>query len=127
MPHGCLTDASRDFLEGATNPPLERWLRCFGYLAVGDDHVVVSWLQLHPPSRVAETPLDSVPGDRVAGALRNDEAQSRRPGRSVTSYNHQTTRAVTLAGVEDLGELAWSPQRDVLRRRDVSGLFADAI
>jgi hypothetical protein len=60
-------------LEGALQPPHELGMRDICYLAAADEHVIRSWFQIHVTQRVSKTALDPIPGDRIAGAPRDNE------------------------------------------------------
>lgn len=50
---------------------------------IGDDHVVISWLQFYAGDRVAQPSLDAVPRDGVSVPLRDHETD---PWRSWSSW-----------------------------------------
>jgi len=60
-------------LEGAFQPPHQLGMRDICDLAAADEHVIRSWFQIHATQRVSETALDPIPGDRIAGAPRDNE------------------------------------------------------
>jgi hypothetical protein len=76
---------------------------------------------------VTQTPLDSVPGDRIADTFRNHETQTCRPGWSLQSYKHQTSGAVTLALLQNPGEISRAAEWGQFRQRVASDLFGAAI
>lgn len=88
-------------LEGALQPPHQFGVWDICYLAGADDHVIRSWLQLHRSQSMPQTAFDPVSSDRIAGALRDYEPDTRNTRFPGAFHHHDATRATSRPLLQD--------------------------